>query len=161
MERQTLPLNREDNPIRVRFQIAYKPDGALPPVKIPIKVVITDRDGTLLTGTVSFPTSGRETGPEQPKVRSGTLLNFDVINDGEHELFLELAPNPNDGGITRPAIDGVEVAVVKNAANIRDDYKALAAVMALAGFYILIRSRGRKRKSKDEKTGQRKWGRGD
>lgn len=164
VERQTIELTEADNPIRVRFQIAYTPDGALPPVKLPVKIVITDSDGTLLTGTVSFPTAGRETGPEQPKVRSGTLLNFNVINDGEHEFFLELASNPNDGGITRPAIEGVDVSIVKNAAELRDDYKALAAVMALAGVYVLIRSRRSKRKSRKEdrkkKPEPRKWGRG-
>lgn len=161
VERQTISLSEQDNPIRVRFQIAYKPGGALPPVKLPVQIVVTDSDGTLLTGTVSFSTEGRETGPEQPKVRSGTMLNFNVINDGEHEFFLELADNPNDGGISRPAIAGVDLSIIKNATEVRDDYKALAAIMALAGFYILVRSRGRKRKAPREKPKPQKWGRGD
>ena len=161
VERQTITLSEQDNPIRVQFEISYKPDAALPPTKLPVKIVITDSDGTLLSGIVSFATGGRDTGPEQPKVRSGTMLNFDVINSGEHEFFLELADNPNDGGISRPGIEGVDISVIKNASELRDDYKALAAVMALAGVYVLIRSRGRKRKAKKEKPKPRKWGRGD
>lgn len=159
VERRTLDLTENDNPVRARFQASFVPGGALPPLKLPVKVVITDRDGTLLTGVISFPTNSRNTGPENVTVSAGTMLNFNTINDGPHEMFLELAPNPDDGGISRPALEGISVSFVGNAPQLRDDYKALAAVMALAGFYLLVRSR--RKKKKDGETPPPNWGRGD
>ena len=123
--------------------------------------MITDRDGTLLTGVISFPTQGIETGPEQPKVRGSQALEFGIINNGEHELYLELAPNQNDGGVLRPDIEGISATVIANAPAINEDYKSLAAVMALAGFYLLVRSRKRKKESGGKIDPPPRWGRGE
>jgi len=150
---------KADNPLRIRFQAKYLVGAKLPPVKIPVKVLITDREGTLLTGVISFPTQGIDTGPEQEQVRGSQSLNFDVLNDGEHQLALALASNPNDGGIVRPDIDGVSATVVANAPEINDDYKALSAVLALVGFYLFMRSRRRKG-DKGQIDPPTKWGRG-
>ncbi|MEL7429477.1 MAG: hypothetical protein AAFN43_05715 [Pseudomonadota bacterium] len=158
-ERQVLELTQSDNPVRIRFQAEYKIDGRLPPVKIPVKTVITDVDGTLLSGMISFPTQGIETGPRQEKVRGSQPLNFSVINDGKHELFLELAANPNDGGIARPDIAGITATVIANAPAINEDYKSFAAILALAGVYLLVRSRKRKTGNGGRIDPPPRWGR--
>lgn len=152
-------VREEDNPIRIRFRAAYKIDGKLPPIKIPVKVLITDADGTLLSGVISFPTKGIETGPELPKTRGSTPLNFDVINPGVHTIALSLAPNPNDGGIKRPDIERISAKVIANAPPVTDDHKALAAVLALTGLYLLTRSRRKKRIGGSTPPPQN-WGRG-
>ena len=137
VERQTITLTKQDNPVRVRFLASFLVGGKLPPIKLPIKVVITDREGTLLVGIVSFPTKGRTTGPELEPIRAGTLLNFSVLNDGEHEVFLELAPNENDGAILKPALSGVAATFVANAPALQDNFRFLAIVLALAGVYTV------------------------
>ena len=158
-EPQSIVLTRDNNRVRIRFQASYLVGAKLPPVKIPVRVVITDLDGTLLSGIVSFPTKGDETGPEQQKVRGSTPLEFGVINDGEHMITLSLAPNPNNGGILVPDIAEVSATVVANAPELRDDYKALAAALALAGIYVLLRSRRKKPGDPPNSTPAR-WGRG-
>ncbi|MDJ0613477.1 MAG: hypothetical protein QNJ29_07345 [Rhizobiaceae bacterium] len=147
-----------DNPVRIRLHARYLVGAKLPPVKIPMKVLITDREGALLTGVVSFSTKGIGSGPEQGKVRGSQSLNFNVLNDGEHQLALSFAPNSNDGGIKRSDIDVISATVVANAPEIDDDYKALSAVLALVGFYLFMRSR--RRKPSRDKTPPQKWGRG-
>ncbi|MEM9278588.1 MAG: hypothetical protein AAGA76_08435 [Pseudomonadota bacterium] len=160
IETRTVVLSRSDNPVRIQFQAAYQVGGKLPPVKIPVRIVITDRDGTLLSGIISFPTRGAETGPEQEKVRGSTPLEFDVLNEGEHKLSLALSANPNNGGILVPDIAGITATVTANVPELRDDYKALAAALALAGVYLLLRSR-RNRPGSPPKTPPRQWGRGE
>lgn len=155
----TFNATQADNPIRIRFQAKYLVGAKLPPVKIPVKVLITDREGALLTGVISFPTQGINTGPEQGSVRGSKSLNFNILNEGEHQLALSLAPNSNDGGIARPDIDRVSATVVANAPEITDDYKALSAVLALVGFYLLMRSRRRK-KDEGRIDPPKRWGRG-
>ncbi|MEM9330234.1 MAG: hypothetical protein AAGA53_02845 [Pseudomonadota bacterium] len=156
---QALELSDKDNLVRIRFQAAYSVGGKRPPVKVPFKVTVTDTDGLFLTGGISFPTRGNETGPEQEKVRASTPLQFNVLNNGLHRISISLAPNPNDGGISNPDIAGVSAVVVANAAEINDDYKALAAVLALAGIYILLRSRRHNPNATNIKPPD-KWGRG-
>lgn len=162
-EQRQLFLTRDQNPVRIRFQAAYKVGAKLPPQKIPVNVEITDSDGILLTGTISFSTQGIGTGPEQPKVKASTPLNFKVLNDGPHDIYLTLASNVNDGGIKVSGIDKITATIVANAPVIRDDFKALSAAMALAGFYLIVRSRGRRRKGNTKKTREnpRQWGRGE
>ena len=151
---------KADNPLRIRFQIKYLIGATLPPQKIPMKVLITDREGALLTGVISFNTQGIEAGPEQGKIRGSKSLNFEVLNEGEHQLALSLAPNPNDGGIARPDIDTVTATVVAKAPALSDDYKALAAVLALLGFYLFMRSK-RRRKDDSKNAPPPQWGRGE
>ena len=153
-------VTKADNPLRIRFQIKYLVGATLPPQKIPMKVLITDREGALLTGVISFSTHGIDAGPEQGTIRGSKSLNFEVLNAGEHQLALSLAPNPNDGGIARPDIDTVTATVVANAPALNDDYKALAAVLSLLGFYLFMRSR-RRRNNDGEKAPPPKWGRGE
>ena len=53
-EPAVINLSRGDNPVRMRFRANYLQDGKLPPVKIPIRVVIRDKDGVFLSGIISF-----------------------------------------------------------------------------------------------------------
>ncbi len=153
---ESLVLTRDDNPVRIRFRAIYMLEAKLPPVKIPVKVVISDRQGTFLSGVISFSTKGLGTGPERPTVRAGTPLEFSVINDGEHTIELSLAENPNDGGILIPDIDHVTASVIANASELDENYKALAAILALCGFYVLVRSRRSRKKVADKPN---HWGR--
>ncbi|MEM7216085.1 MAG: hypothetical protein AAF423_11130 [Pseudomonadota bacterium] len=151
-------LTKSDNPVRIRFSASYKVGGKLPPIKVPVKILVTDRDGALLSGIISFPTRGAETGPEQEKVRASKSIEFDVINEGEHKIHISLAKNKNSGGILVPDIASVTAIVVANAPELREDYKALAAVLVLAGIYILLRSRRRNKSNRLEPPDR--WGRG-
>lgn len=160
-ETLSLNLTQDHNPVRIRFQAKYLVDGKLPPTKIPVRVLITDREGALLTGKISFATQGIATGPEQGKVRGSQPIEFNVLNDGEHNLLLELAINSHNGGIIRPDIDTVTATVIANAPAINDDYKALSAVLALVGFYLFVRAKRRKRTKGGSTPPQQHWGRGD
>ena len=131
-----------------------------PPVKVPLKVVVTDRDGVFLSGVISFPTHGTSNGPGVTHTRAGTPLEFNVLNGGDHEFRIALAPNANDGGIITPGIRNVKAKVIANAPELDDDYKALAAILALAGFYILIRSRRGSQRTAGRSDPPDRWGRG-
>jgi hypothetical protein len=162
-EQQEVTLTRADNPVRMRFRASYKVGGKLPPLKIPVKVVITDAEGTLLNGVISFPTDGIEQGPEQPKARGSRPLEFNILNDGPHIVYLQLLDNANSGGIAKPDIENISLTVITNAPEVRDDFKAVSAVLALAGFYLMVRSRRRSKKDRHASRAAttRKWGRGD
>ncbi|MEM8650670.1 MAG: hypothetical protein AAGF54_09095 [Pseudomonadota bacterium] len=154
-------LNKQNNKVRIRFLAYYQVDGKLPPVKLPVKVSINDPVGPFLTGRISFPTNGNFSGPEQPKVAGSNSLEFDVLNDGPHRVTLQLAPNPNPGQFSKPDIEKVIATVVANAPEVQEDYKVLSVVLALTGVYFIIR--GRRRKSADnnnDKSSNKKWGRG-
>lgn len=155
---KVIELSKVNNPVRVSFEASYLVGAKLPPVKIPVKVLITDADGALLSGKISFSTKGDETGPEQPKVRGSQSIEFNVLNEGEHLLYLSLAPNKYDDGILVPDIAAVTAIVIGNAPELRDDHKALAAVLVLAGMYVLIRSR---RNRKGKPSPPKRWGRGE
>ncbi|MEM7067855.1 MAG: hypothetical protein AAF478_03145 [Pseudomonadota bacterium] len=153
----SIELTQTDNPVRVLFRASYLLDGKLPPVKMPAKILITDRDGTFLNGILSFPTNGISEGPEQPSARASQSLDFDVLNDGEHVFALNLAPNENDGGILRPDVEKITATVYANVPVMNDNHKAFAAIFGVAGVYLLLRSRRRKNPKSPE---PQKWGRG-
>ena len=155
-----IQLSETDNPVRLRLRASYIVDAKLPPLKVPVKVDISDKEGPLLTGILSFPTQGITTGPDQDPVRGSQALKFNVINDGDHALLVSLAPNPNDGGIATPAISSISASVVGNAPELNDDHKALAAIVGLSGLYLIIRFR-RKKSARGAQAGKRKWGRGE
>lgn len=152
---QTVLLTKADNPLRIRFRAKYKIGGLLPPVKIPVQVKLSDRDGTLIGAIISFPTNGIDTGTEQPKARSGTHLLATVQHDGLHKLELEFAPNKNNNGIEKPDVDTITVSFVANAEPLDNQFQLPALILGLLGFYLIIRSR---RKSKP-KAKTHKWGR--
>jgi hypothetical protein len=154
---QTVLLTKADNPLRIRFVARYKVGGLLPPVKIPLQVKLSDRDGTLIGAIISFPTNGIDTGTEQPKTRSGTHLLATVQHDGLHKLEIEFAPNKNNNGIEKPDVDVITASFVANAAPVENQYQIPALILGLLGFYLLIRSR-RSGKSK-AKSQPHKWGR--
>lgn len=151
----TVLLKVADNPVRLRFSAQYKVDGLLPPIKIPIEVKLSDKDGTLIGAIISFSTKGHGGGPDQPKVRSGTNLEVKVQNDGLHKLQLSFAPNKNNG-IEKPDIDTITASFIANANAVNESYKIPAAILALVGFYLILRSR----RGRDEKPKKRRWGRG-
>lgn len=151
----TVLLKTDDNPVRVRFFAKYKVGGLLPPVEIPVQVKLSDKDGTLLGAIISFPTQGRDTGPEQGKVRSGTSLDLTIQNDGLHKLELSFAKNSNDNGITRPDVERITASFIGNAGVINETYRLPAIILAVLGFYLVVRSR------RVDKNGPKKmrWGR--
>ncbi len=152
----TVFLKAADNPVRIRFSAQYKVDGLLPPINIPIEVKLSDKDGTLVGAIISFSTKGHGGGPDQPKVRSGTNLEVKVQNDGLHKLQLSFAPNKNNNGIEKPDIDTISASFIANASTINESYKIPAAILALVGVYLILRSRrGRKKEPK-----KFRWGRG-
>lgn len=153
-------LSKSESPVRIRFQALFTPGASLPPIKVPVKVTVADTKGTLIAATLSFPTKGIETGPEQVKIRGSQPLQFEIQNDGRHVLYLSLAPNPNDGGIKSPGISGITASVLANAPEIHNDYKAISAAFGVLGVYLLLRSRRRKPRSKGNSNNQR-WGRGE
>jgi hypothetical protein len=152
----TVLLKVTDNPVRIRFSAQYKVDGLLPPIKIPIQVKLRDKDGTLVGAIISFSTKGHGGGPDQPKVRSGTNLEVKVQNDGLHKLELSFAPNKNNNGIEKPDIDTITASFIANASAVNDSYKIPAAILALVGFYLIIRSR----RGDKKETKKYRWGRG-
>ena len=153
-----LELNQSDNPIRVQFQARYMVDGRLPPVRLPIKVVITDREGTLVSATLSFPTQGIKTGPEQPTVRGSQPVIFNVLNDGEHTIYMTLAAMPENSLTNSPDVDAITATILGNAHDIPEEYRLLGVIIALLGFYLLSRSRRRRKPPYPPK--KPKWGRG-
>ncbi len=156
---QVIELSQADNPVRIRLKTSYQVGAKLPPLKVPVKVMISDAQGTLLSGTVSFPTRGISTGPELEKVRGSQGLEFDVLNNGNHAILVSLAPNSNNGGILKPAIGKISAIVVGNAPELNDDHKALAAIIALCGLYLVVRNRRRKTGAK-ARSKNRIWGKG-
>lgn len=154
---RVVELEKTSNPVRIRFQASYKVDASLPPLRFPVKVIISDAQGTLLSGILSFPTQGITAGPEQQPVRGSQPLEFNVLNDGSHAIVVSPAPNPNDGGILKPAIGSISASVVGNAPPVNDDHLALGAIVAMCGLYLIVRYR--RRKSKDQ-SGPQMWGRG-
>ena len=56
VERQTFSVSETDNPVRIRLQARYIMGAKLPQGPLPVRVVITDLEGTLLTGIISFAT---------------------------------------------------------------------------------------------------------
>ncbi len=151
----TLTLTKADNPVRARFFVKYKRDAYLPPLKIPVIARINDSKGALIAGIISFPTDGHTTGPELGKVRSGNSLDFEVENDGLHQLVMELAPNANAGLVKKPDIANITVKFVANAASKDNPYQIWAIMLGVLGVYLFLRGR-RKRKN----NSMRKWGRG-
>lgn len=154
-----IELSRNDNPVRIGFQAKYMVGAKLPPVSVRIKAVITDAEGTLLSGFLSFPTDGISTGPEQPAIRGSQPLIFSVLNDGVHTLYLSLAENPNDGGIETPDIASVTATVIANVPEQDDNIRALSAVLALLGIYLFFRSM-RRRPAGPKSDPPQRWGRG-
>ena len=152
----TVLLKAADNPVRIRFFAEYKVGGLLPPLKIPIQVKLSDKDGTLVGAIISFSTKGHGGGPDQPRVRSGNNIDVTVQNDGLHKLQLEFAPNKNNNGIEKPDIDTITASFIANASPVIDDYKIPAAILALVGFYLILRSRRRR----DQPPNKPRWGRG-
>lgn len=156
----TVLLKREDNPLRIRFSAKYINDALLPPVKIPVIVKLSDRNGTLIGSIISFPTQGRVSGPEQEAVRAGSNLDATIENDGLHKLELEFAPNKNDGGIKIPAVSYITASFVANAKPLNNDYKIPALFLGLLGFYLIVRSRKNKKGGNGSNSNKPKWGRG-
>lgn len=153
----TVLLKTADNPVRIRFSAKYKVGGLLPPLKIPVTVKLSDKDGTLVGAIISFSTKGHGGGPDQPLVRSGTNIDVTVQNDGLHKLQLEFAPNKNDNGIAKPDVDLITASFVGNASSVSEDYQIPALILGLVGFYLIIRSRRKKRNDEPKKP---RWGRG-
>ncbi len=152
----TVLLKTDDNPVRIRFFAEYKVGGLLPPLKIPVTVKLSDKDGTLIGAIISFSTKGHGGGPDQPKVRSGTNIDVSVQNDGLHKLQLEFAPNKNNNGIINPDVDNITATFIANASPVNQPYKIPAVILAMVGFYLIVRSR-KKRKDTHIKP---RWGRG-
>ena len=152
----TVLLKTDDNPVRIRFFAEYKVGGLLPPLKIPVTVKLSDKDGTLIGAIISFSTKGHGGGPDQPKVRSGTNIDVSVQNDGLHKLQLEFAPNKNNNGIINPDLDNITATFIANASPVNQPYKIPAVILAMVGFYLIVRSR-KKRKDTHIKP---RWGRG-
>lgn len=152
----TVLLKTADNPVRLRFFAKYKVAGLLPPVKVPVQLKVSDKNGTLLGAIISFPTDGRGSAPEQQKVTSGSNVLLNVQNDGLHKIELSFAPNKNDNGITNPDVDSIRMTFIGNAVQISDEYKIPAAVLAILGFYLIIRSR----RNKPTTPKKPRWGRG-
>ncbi len=140
-------LKTSDNPVRIRFLATFLPDGKLPPVRLPLTAKISDRQGTLLAGIVSFATDGLTTGPELPTQSGSQALNLTVVNDGPHALSLTFAENAGDGGISRPDIEKVSATFIRNARVIDDQYTLAGFIVAMLGFYLLVRSRRSGKKS--------------
>lgn len=153
----TVLLKAEDNPVRIRFFAEYKVGGQLPPLKIPVTVKLSDKDGTLIGAIISFSTKGHGGGPDQPLVRSGTNIDVTVQNDGLHKLQLEFAPNKNNNGILKPDIDNITATFVANASSLNEAYRFPALILGLVGFYLIVRSR---RKRGGEPPQKPRWGRG-
>ncbi len=154
---QTLLIRKKDNPIRISFNAKYKVGGLLPPVKIPITAKIADRNGTLIATIISFSTKGIDTGSEQPKVRGGNGLVFNVQQDGLHALNLAFAANANDGNIKRPDVEEISAKFIANAGAVNNSFTIPATILGVLGFYLLIRSR---RQRKDDQPTKQRWGRG-
>lgn len=150
----TVLLKTDDNPVRIRFFAEYKVGGLLPPLKIPVTVKLSDKDGTLIGAIISFSTKGHGGGPDQPKVRSGTNIDVSVQNDGLHKLQLEFAPNKNNNGIINPDVDNITATFIANASPVNQPYKIPAVILAMVGFYLIVRSR---KKTKDTHKKPR-WG---
>jgi len=151
-----LELKKSDNPVRVRFQASFLVGARLPPLRIPLYAKVSDKDGTLFATVINLPTKGIESGPQQEKVRVSQSLNLNVQNDGPHALSLSFAPNDNDGGIERPDVANITAIFIRNAGSVFDQYSLPGGMVAIFGFYLLTRSR-RKRKSPNDKP---RWGRG-
>jgi len=156
LHENTVLLTQDDNPVRLRFFARYKIDGLLPPIKVPIQVKVSDRQGTLLAAIISFPTDGRGTGPEQSRVTSGTSILLNVQNEGLHKLELAFAPNRNDNGIASPDVDAITVTFVGNASEILSEYRIPIILAGVLGVYLVVRSK-RNKKSLPAKP---RWGRG-
>jgi len=151
----TFELGRADNPVRARFLIKYKRDAYLPPVSIPVFTRIDGPGNLTLATTITFPTDGRTTAPEQGKIVSGSSFDFEVKGDGLHKISLELAPNRNAGITKKPDIENITVKFIANAAPTENPFEIWAVVLGALGFYLMLRGRrGR------EKPKQSRWGRG-
>ncbi len=153
----TVLLKRSDNPVRIRFFAEYKIGGLLPPVKIPMTVKLSDKDGTLIGAIISFSTKGHGGGPDQPKVRSGTNVDVTVQNDGLHKLHLSFAPNKNNNGIISPDVERITASFIANASSVNTDYRIPALILAFVGGYLIVRSRKKRGDSEPKKP---RWGRG-
>ena len=151
----TVLLKAADNPLRIRFAAQYKVDGLLPPLKIPVEVKLSDKDGTLIGAIIAFSTKGHGGGPDQPKVANSNALDVTVQNDGLHKIQLKFAPNKNNNGIKNPDVDFITASFVANANVVNDAYKIPAAILALVGFYLIIRSR----KAPSGNLKKTRWGR--
>ncbi len=152
----TVLLTKADNPIRIRFHARYKIAGLLPPVKIPVQVKLSDKDGTLVGAIISFPTNGIDAGTEQSKVRSGTNLDVTIQNDGLHKLQIEFASNKNDNGISMPDVENITATFVANSSAVNETLQIPALILALLGFYLVVRSKRRG----NAPPKKRRWGRG-
>jgi len=151
----TFSLSTSDNPVRARFLVQYKRDAYLPPVSIPVFVRIDGPGNLIHATTVSFPTDGRTTAPEQGKIASGSAVDFEAKGDGLHQISLELAPNRNAGITKKPDIENITVKFIANAAPSENPFEIWAVVLGALGFYLMLRGRrGR------EKNTPGRWGRG-
>lgn len=151
----SLELSPKLNPLRVVLETRFQPGQKLAARTLDFQLLVSQQETTVLKARLEVPTAARGA-PEGDQITGMNSPVFPVADDGVYTI--SVTPIKSDTRQIETLANVVSV-TAKVRAKVTEpvlDFQWQGIMLAILGFYLLMRSRRRRRQ--DQSEGQ-KWGR--